>query len=701
MGRGRTLYDVDLGVHTIAYHKDFLGWIPSRRKYVAPRNTTQTITLEQLAWFGSENYLMAQIPIGDSDTDFYTVEARLFAGYDDGIPGEAVVIHKVDTTRVDRLAQVLDIDNNGDPNDEGAMWTPGEIFTDLANGIQVSVNAEYATGFQVTINTNPATITTCIDFLSASHHLFGLDRDNASVQVEATSACDWSAKSNAEWIHVTSGGGSGPGSVSYTVAANASPNARTGTLIIGGWTFTVTQAGANDVLFKDDMESGVNGWDKDKDALWTLTAASSRSGTHAWTHLGISDEEGSEDGYEVDRNVGLYSPIIDLTEVTSATLTFWHRYDFGKYGLGELWMLPDNGGALRFGGRFLNGGQGLKSFTDASSGWEQTSINLTPFVGQSIQIAFTWFPSARRTDGWTIDDVAIFSSDFVTREPSPAFLENPQPASFQSGIGVISGWACEARKILIELDGTPLQAAYGTVREDTWSVCGDTNNGFSLLWNWNNLGVGTHTVRALIDGEEFANTTVRVTTFGEQFLRGTSGTFELSNFPVSGETTVVRWEESLQNFVITDGHPNTGEGYNRRVARGPVLENPSLGSSQSGIGVISGWACDALEIIIELDGTPLQAAYGTVREDTRSVCGDTNNGFSLLWNWNNLGEGEHTVRALINGAEFANTTVRVTTFGEQFLRGVSGMFPIPDFPRPGETKKIQWEQSLQNFVIIP
>ena len=55
-----------LGVHTIAYHKDFLGWIPPARKYVATRNSTQTITLERLAQPGSEGYLMAQIPIGDS-----------------------------------------------------------------------------------------------------------------------------------------------------------------------------------------------------------------------------------------------------------------------------------------------------------------------------------------------------------------------------------------------------------------------------------------------------------------------------------------------------------------------------------------------------------------------------------------------------------------------------------------------------------
>ena len=201
---------------------------------------------------------------------------------------------------------------------------------------------------------------------------------------------------------------------------------------------------------------------------------------------------------------------------------------------------------------------------------------------------------------------------------------------------------------------------------------------------------------------EFAYTTVRVTTFGEQFLRGARGTFDLPNFPASGETTVVRWEESLQNFVITDGQPNTGEGYNRVAGVNARLENPSWGSAQSGLGAISGWACEAGEIVIELDGMPLQAGYGTTREDTRSVCGDTDNGFSLLWNWNNLGAGTHTIRALIDGVEFANTTVRVTTFGEEsFPLGLNGTFPIPDFPRPGENKRLQWEESLQNFVIIP
>ncbi|MCE2488320.1 MAG: hypothetical protein J4F42_22635 [Desulfurellaceae bacterium] len=70
-------------------------------------------------------------------------------------------------------------------------------------------------------------------------------------------------------------------------------------------------------------------------------------------------------------------------------------------------------------------------------------------------------------------------------------------------------------------------------------------------------------------------------------------------------------------------------------------------------------------------------------------------------NWNTLGPGEHAVRALADGVEFARTTVRVTTLGGEFLEGVRRTLVVPDFPHPGETTTLRWEESLQNFVIIP
>ena len=127
-----------VGPHTIAYHKDLLGWIPSAQKYVAAPGTTQTIVIERLAQPTSgTSYLMAQLPIGGSTTQFYTVEVRRVAGYDGKLPEEAVVIHRVDTTRTDRNAQVVDNDGNGNPNDASAMWRPGETFVDSTNGLTV------------------------------------------------------------------------------------------------------------------------------------------------------------------------------------------------------------------------------------------------------------------------------------------------------------------------------------------------------------------------------------------------------------------------------------------------------------------------------------------------------------------------------------------------------------------------------------
>jgi M6 family metalloprotease-like protein len=143
--------------HTISYHKDRLAWIPASRKYTATSAADQNITLERLAMSASTgDYLMARIPIGGSSTRFYTVEARRFAGYDNigPIPGEAVVIHNVDTTRGDRVAQVVDPDGNGNPNDASAIWLPGETFTDSTNNISIKVTGATSSGF--TININPS-----------------------------------------------------------------------------------------------------------------------------------------------------------------------------------------------------------------------------------------------------------------------------------------------------------------------------------------------------------------------------------------------------------------------------------------------------------------------------------------------------------------------------------------------------------------
>ena len=43
--------------------------------------------------------------------------------------------------------------------------------------------------------------------------------------------------------------------------------------------------------------------------------------------------------------------------------------------------------------------------------------------------------------------------------------------------------------------------------------------------------------------------------------------------------------------------------------------------------------------------------------------------------------------------------VRVTTLGPEFLREAEGECVVQDFPRLGETVRLEWQQNSQNFII--
>ena len=81
-------------------------------------------------------------------------------------------------------------------------------------------------------------------------------------------------------------------------------------------------------------------------------------------------------------------------------------------------------------------------------------------------------------------------------------LENPVAGSTESGIGVISGWHCTASNITVTIDGASLgKAGSGTGRGDTASICGRSDTGYSLLFNYNELTPGSHNISAYADGQ--------------------------------------------------------------------------------------------------------------------------------------------------------------------------------------------------------
>ncbi|MBK7473572.1 MAG: hypothetical protein KAX84_06410 [Burkholderiales bacterium] len=148
------------------------------------------------------------------------------------------------------------------------------------------------------------------------------------------------------------------------------------------------------------------------------------------------------------------------------------------------------------------------------------------------------------------------------------------------------------------------------------------------------------------------------------------------------------------------------------IAQG-VLEMPapsvdpanSLVRPESGIAAIGGWHCTAARVQVSIDNqAPIDAPIGSVRNDTASVCGGkTNTGFSLLFNYNNLPEGRHTISALADGAEFSRTEFYTTSLGVEFLTKEPGYYVayrLPNFPSIGLASDVTWVESKQNFTLL-
>ena len=202
-----------------------------------------------------------------------------------------------------------------------------------------------------------------------------------------------------------------------------------------------------------------------------------------------------------------------------------------------------------------------------------------------------------------------------------------------------------------------------------------------------------------------------------EYTHTCTATVENSCPQPTNETWISFFNRACRSSVPPPPAPeaNTGSGGNAGGSRssGPsvvtesvpvgFLENPGDGSYQSGIGLISGWICDADEVIVEFDGdrqSRVPAIYGTSRSDTQEICGDSDNGFGLLFNWNLLGDGAHIVTMYVDGEPWRSAAFTVTTLGEEFARSLFGMCVVEDFPSPGEEVTLEWQESSQNFVVV-
>jgi hypothetical protein len=173
------------------------------------------------------------------------------------------------------------------------------------------------------------------------------------------------------------------------------------------YTFT-TQKAPRPPWF-DNLESGATDWTvvpdpSGTDLNWALgtpnnsLANSAHSGTNAWG----TDLNGQDFNFE--ESTFLYSPFIDLSGLSQATLTFWHCCD-ASTGLEILQLGVSTNTATA--------PADVPTLADYSStvtsGWEQTTNSLNAYVGQTIQVVWYYggFDIGAPPAGWLVDDVGI------------------------------------------------------------------------------------------------------------------------------------------------------------------------------------------------------------------------------------------------------------------------------------------------------
>jgi hypothetical protein len=177
------------------------------------------------------------------------------------------------------------------------------------------------------------------------------------------------------------------------------------------------------------------------------------------------------------------------------------------------------------------------------------------------------------------------------------YVENPQPNTTQSGITLISGWTCAPASVTASIDGGPLLVVpFGGERVDTVGACGgQVNNGFGLLYNYNRLTPGSHTIRVFVNGAQLGtDVPFTVQNLGGEFLEGLQGRRYLDNFPGSGQRAIVDWQQSKQNFGIVGMDtmpPLAGTYYGASVftfSGCPSGNGPASATGQYSVGITNG-----------------------------------------------------------------------------------------------------------------
>lgn len=202
-------------------------------------------------------------------------------------------------------------------------------------------------------------------------------------------------------------------------------------------------------------------------------------------------------------DTSLIGPGLLLTGGTVATLHFWHSYDFSPVSEGDIYEL----GRLLVSTNESDHWTLLKEYSDASAGWQEELVDLTPFLGQVVHLAWVYSLfslEVHSRPGWLLDDVSITVSNIVagtlqiTNDVAQATFTLSGPIS-RTGQGWITTWTnIPAGEYVVQFNPVPFYQApppqtvvlsnRTLVVEGHYSFPDANHNGISDAWEQQSFG---------------------------------------------------------------------------------------------------------------------------------------------------------------------------------------------------------------------
>lgn len=215
---------------------------------------------------------------------------------------------------------------------------------------------------------------------------------------------------------------------------------------------SATTAAGTVVLF-ESFESGMSGWTKT--GLWHLSQARFSSPTTSVAY---------NDGIDYDTggaNSGsLISPSMALSKATDALLIFHHWFETetfpGGYDVRRVQVSVDGGATWQTVRQW-------DSNVPNQLAWAPVSVDLSPYVGKTIQLRFyfdTLDAFVNQFEGWYVDDIQVFAATPTNHPPALSLIGNQTVKEGQLLTFTVTGSDPDGDALLLSASALPAGAAF-------------------------------------------------------------------------------------------------------------------------------------------------------------------------------------------------------------------------------------------------